>query len=117
MEIVSVLDVTRGTEVAARVELANSLVTRGRGLLGRKELPAGCGLLIVPCNSVHSFFMQFRFDALFLDREYRVLHIIAAMKPWRVSRIVRGAHAVLELPAGTARAAGVEAGDQLAVQR
>jgi uncharacterized protein len=113
---VIVLNSTRGATVADRVEVARSAWSRGKGLLGRSGLAPNAGLLIIPCNSIHSFFMQFRFDALFLDRDYRVLQIIHEMKPWRASSLVWRAHAVLELPAGVARGTGVQIGDQLAVQ-
>jgi uncharacterized membrane protein (UPF0127 family) len=112
----TVRDRTRGVCLGNRVEVARSVWARGRGLLGRSGLPAGGGLLIIPCNSIHSWFMRFPFDALFLDREFRVIHAVHAMPPWRVSPIVRRSHAVLELPAGTARAAGVGVGDQLVLE-
>lgn len=113
MDVVKIVNVTRGSTVAASTEVARSLFTRGRGLLGRKGLPKGGGLLIVPCNSIHSFFMQFPFDAVFLTRDLHVIHVIHEMQPWRVSPLVRRAHAVLELPPGAARAAGLEIGDRL----
>lgn len=117
MERVSITHPARGATVAASAEIASSLIERGRGLLGRKGIPEGGGLLIVPCNSIHSFFMRFPFDAVFLDREWRVLHLIHEMKPWRLSRIVRRSHAVLELPPGVVRAAALEPGDRLELHR
>jgi uncharacterized membrane protein (UPF0127 family) len=71
-----------------------------KGLLGREGLEVGEGLYIRPCSSIHSFFMKFRFDAAFVDGEGKVLHIIRAMKPWRISKMVPGAIGVVELPAG-----------------
>lgn len=95
--------------------VAATMWSRVQGLLGRKGLEPGEGLLITPCNSIHSMWMRFRFDALFLDREGTVLHAIHDMKAWRISRIVFGAHQVLELPSGVIAATGTEKGDRLAI--
>ncbi|MDQ5820330.1 MAG: DUF192 domain-containing protein [Actinomycetota bacterium] len=83
-----------------------------RGLLGRKELPSGDGILLRPAGSVHTFFMRFPIDVMFLDRELRVLDIAAEVRPWR-TRGARGAKAVLELTAGECARRGLEAGDLL----
>ena len=68
--------------------------------MGRRELPAGRGLWIEPCNSIHMFFMRFAIDVLFLDREGRVKKVMLRLRPWRISPIVFGARTVVELPAG-----------------
>jgi len=82
-----------------------------KGLLGRDGMEAGEGLYIRPCSSIHSFFMKFLFDAAFVDGDGKVLHVIRAMKPWRISRIVVGAVGVVELPAGVLE--GTVVGDRL----
>ena len=82
-------------------------------MLGTSSLEAGDGLLIEPCQSIHSFFMQYPFDALFLNRGGRVVHVIHAMKPFRLSRHVFSGHSVLELPAGVIATTGTEKGDQI----
>ena len=102
-----------GTELAAEVRLATSLWARFWGLMGRRSLPDGHGLLIRPCSSVHMFFMRFPIDVIFLDREDRVVKIIPAMKPWRAALGGRGAHSALELNAGAAQSVGLEVGDTL----
>jgi uncharacterized protein len=102
---------TRQTPLVEHGRVAQSAWERGRGLLGTKSLPPGDGLLIEKCSSIHSFWMQYEFDALFLDREGRVVHLIREMKPHRMSRHVFAAKAVLELPAGTIRASGSELAD------
>src|SRR5437879_2723378 len=86
---------TRGTTLADRAWRAATPWARGIGLLGRRGLAAGEGLWIEPCQSIHSFFMRFRFDAAFLDREGRVVHQIQAMRPQRASRFLRNARTVL----------------------
>lgn len=112
---VRVVNWSRGVCLAAPAAVADRWWERGRGLLGQAGLAQGAGLLIIPCNSIHSCFMRFPFDAAFIDREYQVLHLIHAMPPNRVSRIVRRSWAVLELPAGVLQATGTQTGDQLAV--
>ncbi len=99
-----------GGVLADRVEVARSLWARSRGLLGRHRLEPGSGMLLDPCNSIHMLFMRFPIDALFLDRRNTVVKILPGLRPWRVSPIVFRARRVLELPAGTAREAGVELG-------
>ena len=104
---------TRQTRLVEHGRIARSMWARGKGLLGTRSLPPGDGLLIEPCHSIHSFGMQYRFDALFLDRDGKVVHLISEMKPGRLSRHVFSAHAVLELPAGVIRASGTQHGDML----
>jgi uncharacterized membrane protein (UPF0127 family) len=103
-------NVTRGTVLATRLELADSGATRNKGLLGRKGLETGGGLWIVPCESVHTFFMQFAIDLVYLDRNYRVKKVRRAVGPWRLS-VCLSAHSILELPAGTIAATQTRAGD------
>jgi uncharacterized membrane protein (UPF0127 family) len=83
-----------------------------RGLLGRKSLRSGEGLLLRPAPSVHTFFMRFPIDAVFLDRAGTVLKVRAELRPWRVAAC-RGAHATLELPAGEASRRSIRLGDRL----
>ncbi len=93
-------------------ELADRPLSRMRGLMGRQGLPAGEGLLISPAPAIHTAFMRFPIDALFLDRELRVLEVVERLRPWRVAS-KRGAHCVLELTAGECARRGVESGDRL----
>jgi uncharacterized membrane protein (UPF0127 family) len=108
-----VSNATRGVTLAARSGRATNPVSRGVGLIGRRGLPEGGGLIIQPCNSVVSFFMRFPIDVLFLDGEGLILHIIETMIPWRASRFVRGSKLVIELPAGTAERTGTQVGDAI----
>jgi uncharacterized membrane protein (UPF0127 family) len=107
------LETAEGREVAAHVEVAGSFLRRGLGLMFRRELPEGHGLAITPCSSIHMHFMRFPLDVAFLDAEGRVVRAYHGIRPWRISRIVRGARSALELPAGTLAAAGVERGTVL----
>lgn len=111
-----VVNRTRGTVLAERCRRAESYLTRGVGLLGQASLPAGEGLWIAPCRSIHSLFMRFSFDACFLDGSYQVIHVIHQMRPWRLSRHLFRAQGVLELPAGTLATTGTAVGDMLAFE-
>ena len=85
-----------------------------RGLLGRRGLESGEGLLLRPASSVHTFFMRFAIDVIFVGREGEVLKVAKGVPPWRTAA-ARGARAVVELPAGEAGRRGIRAGDRLAV--
>ena len=104
------LETADGRVVADHVEVAASMWQRFMGLMFRRELPAGHGLSLTPCNSIHMFFMRIPLDVVFLDRDGRVLRTYEGIRPWRVSRVVRGSRTAVELPAGTLRAAGIEKG-------
>jgi len=86
-----------------------------KGLLGRASLPADEGLLIRPAPSIHTLFMRFPVDGVFLSREGEVLKVAANVGPWR-TRSCRRAHSVLELAAGEANRRGITLGDRLEAQ-
>jgi uncharacterized protein len=104
-----------GPVVCERCVLADSALRRMRGLLGRKRIDSDEGILLRPAPAIHTCFMRFAIDAVFLDRELRVLSVTPDLRPWRIAR-QKGARAVLELPAGEARRRAVQAGDRLEVR-
>jgi uncharacterized membrane protein (UPF0127 family) len=91
-----------GAVVVSDLEIADGFWSRFKGLQLRKEFPVGAGLLLVPCSSVHTFFMRFAIDVILLDRTGRVLAVHRSIQPWRIVAPAAGAHATLEVPAGTA---------------
>ena len=101
-----------GSIVCERCLLAETALTRMRGLLGRRELPSGEGILLKPASSVHMAFMRFAIDAVFLDRDMRVVKVAADLRPWRVAA-ARGAKSVLEIASGEAARRGLSEGDRL----
>lgn len=111
-----IVNVTRSSVIADHAEVTKSAWQRLRGLLGRKELAQGHGLLLNSTNSIHTFFMAFPIDAVFLDKHLSVVKVMEHVGPNRVSPIVLAARSVLELPAGTAGRNGVQAGDRLALE-
>ena len=103
---------TRSREIASRVLLADTAATRSKGLLGRMSMEPEEGLWIVPCPMIHTFFMKFPIDVIFLDRELKVRRVMEDLKPWRMSPWVFSAHSVLELAGGSLKG-GVQVGDRL----
>jgi uncharacterized membrane protein (UPF0127 family) len=99
-----------GSLVAEHVEVADTIWSRFVGLMFRRELPPGHGLVIRPCNSIHMFFMRFALDVVFIDGDGRVVRVLDSIRPWRASSLVRGAKAAIELPAGTAGRAALAPG-------
>lgn len=106
---------SRGVELASRVVKAEDYDSRCRGLLGRSGMARQEGLWIVPCPMIHTFFMKFSIDVLFLDREQKVVRVLEGLKPWRLSPWVWRAHSVLEL-AGGALQGSVAVGDRLEIR-
>ena len=104
-----------GTVIAEQAQVATGLWSRFWGLMGRRELPPGSGILIAPCSSIHMFFMRFPIDVVFLDRDDMVVKIVHSIRPWRLA-MGGGGKKALELPAGTAIAVHITEGDQLAFE-
>jgi uncharacterized membrane protein (UPF0127 family) len=108
----SLINESTGATVASHAELALDRTARRRGLLGRTSLAPASALVLSPCWMVHTAFMRFPIDVLFLDRQGRVVHVSRDLGPWRAAMSVR-AHVVIELPAGAAARRDVNVGDRL----
>jgi len=98
--------------LADRVEVAVTRRDRRKGLLGRSGLEPASALIIAPCFSIHTMFMRFDIDAVFVDEDGRVVKVVRDMTPWRIA-VDPTAHAVVELPAGSLRDRQVNVGDRL----
>jgi uncharacterized membrane protein (UPF0127 family) len=110
--LVTVRNITRDSFLGERVVVAGSNAKRSKGLLGRKELARGEGMWIIPCEAIHTFFMQFPIDLIYLDKKLRVKKVRSSVKAWRISACL-SAHSVLELPAGTIQYTQTQPGDVL----
>lgn len=108
-----VINRARGTVLAEQAEAARTWWTRGKGLLGRKGLPSGGGLIIEPCSSIHTWFMAFPIDVAFVAADGRVVRTAPALAPWRFGPLARGVRYVVELPSGALAASGTVPGDIL----
>lgn len=107
---------TRGRLLADRAERATSFRDRFVGLMGRRSLAMGEGMLLAPCNSIHTFFMRIPIDVAFLDSGGTIVKQFVALPPWRATPVYFQAKSVLELPAGTLEASGTREGDRLSLE-
>ena len=107
-----IINLTRQTELATAADVAGHSAARNKGLLGRTGLPEGGGLWIVPCESVHTFFMKFPIDLVYIDRKKIVKKVRSNVGPWKLSACLF-AHSIIELPAGTVDSTNTKPGDQL----
>ena len=96
-----------------QLEIADTFLKRFLGLMGRKKIPAGQGLLILPCNSIHMLFMRFSIDAVYIDKNYIVKKIVKNLTPFIGMSICAGAHAVIELAAGEAERLNFQIGSKI----
>jgi uncharacterized membrane protein (UPF0127 family) len=109
------LNRTRGKALGLRVRVAKTLWRRAVGLLNTPSLPAGEGLWITPCKSIHTFFMRYPIDVVFLNGQNMVIYA-KTLPPWRASAWCPKALGVLELPAGMIAETGTKVGDQIEFQ-
>jgi uncharacterized protein len=112
-QVVSATNLTRGAILGDRVRVADNILTGIVGLLGERELATGDGLLITPSQGVHTWGMLFSIDVLVLDRDWKVIAMRKAMRPFGMTRVLLNARSVLELPAGTADSTSTAVGDSL----
>jgi uncharacterized protein len=106
-----------GECLAQRVTLAHTAWTRLRGLIGRKNLDPDEVLWIRPCSGVHTFWMLFSIDVVFLDRELYIVKIIENMRPFCVSLPKSSSRSVIEMPAFSISKYNFKIGDQLQIRK
>ena len=102
-----------GIIVADRIERAGSLMAQLKGLIGRRRFENGSAMIFPGCKQVHTFFMQFPIDVLFIDKERRVIKIIERLRPGKISEYVKDAADVIELPSHTVLDCRLVVGDEL----
>ena len=96
------------------LKMNNTFFSRLVGLMFKKNLPAGSGIILKPCTQIHTCFMRFNIDVIFLDTDLKVVHIIENMPPWRISPLLLKARYTVELPSGTLKGR-VKKGETLAL--
>jgi len=104
-----------GAPIATAVEHAATRASRRRGLLGRDHLDPHCAMILEPCTAVHTAFMRFAIDVVFIDRAGYALKIVRDVAPWRIA-VAAGAHAVVEMAAGSIAPHQLQVGDRLLVK-
>jgi uncharacterized membrane protein (UPF0127 family) len=107
---------TKNTVIAQETEVADTAFSRLKGLLGRDNLPAGCGLVITQCRSIHMFFMRFGIDVIFVDRKNRVVGTVKRIKPFALSPYFWRATKAIELPEGVIDGTRTAVGDEVVVE-
>lgn len=108
-------NVTKNNTVVLNLKIAKSFKERLLGLMFKKRITGNEGLLILSCSSIHTCFMRFAIDVVFMDIDHRVISIRKKMKPWRLSGFVKKAYMTLELPEGTIRRKDISLGDILII--
>ncbi len=96
-----------------KIEVADGFFSRLRGLMGKKNLPQGHGLLLSPCNSVHMLFMRFPIDVVYIDKNFVVKKIVRDLKTWTGVSICFGAWSAIELAAGESARLNLKIGDKI----
>jgi uncharacterized protein len=114
---VFVYNETKGTFLAFKVRVADSILSRLIGLLGKRSLKPDAGVWIVPANSIHTIGMLFSFDLVMIDKDFRVVSVMEMVKPFRIVLPKRRAESVIELPRHTIFRSRTEVGDQLLIER
>ena len=113
MPPVKIINLSKNTVLAENAEPADNFFRRLIGLMGSPCLKAGEGLILKPCNSIHTFFMRFPIDVAFIDRENKIVKIYPCLPAWRLSGIFFNSALCLELPAGTLAITRSQAGDTI----
>ena len=116
MREITVINTSKATVVGSRIMVADSFLTRLIGLMGRRTLEPGRGLLIAPSSGVHTCWMRMKIDIAAIDKSYRIVKLANSVKPWRISCLSLKASSILELPAGHIESCGLKVGDQLELQ-
>ncbi|MGI6308993.1 MAG: DUF192 domain-containing protein [Dethiobacteria bacterium] len=116
MKKVRVVNLSQETVILQEAAVANTFLQRFKGLLGRKCLPPGQGLIIEPCQAVHTCGMAFSLDVAFVDRENRICYLLEGMAPYRLSPVIKKAGYVIEATAGTFRQTQTRCGDTVKLE-
>jgi uncharacterized membrane protein (UPF0127 family) len=109
-------NIRNGSELSSHVAVADNLLKRLKGLLGKSEMAQGESLWIKPCNSIHTFLMKFPIDVIFLNKKNKVIATRINLQPNRLTRLYPKAVSVLELSAGTIQATSTEVGDEIEIK-
>jgi uncharacterized membrane protein (UPF0127 family) len=110
---VKIINQTKNTVLAEDAVIADTLSLRLKGLLGKNELKRGQALILYPCNSIHTFFMRFPIDVIFVDRKNKVVFLKNNLLPWRLSPILPKAKFVIEFPSGAITETKTTCGDEI----
>ena len=105
-------NLTTGKVIARDLKMVDTFFGRLRGLLATTSLKEGSGIVLKPCTQIHTFFMLFSIDVIFVDKDFNVIYVIEEMKPWRLSPLLLKSLYTIELAAGALKGS-VKAGDKI----
>jgi uncharacterized membrane protein (UPF0127 family) len=111
-----IVNLTRNTLLADEATIAESFSRRLVGLLNRTSLDKGQALVLKPSNSIHSFFMRFTIDVIFLDKSGKVIDVLPSFRPWCLSPVYFTAHLAIELPKDSIRSSQTQPGDIITIE-
>lgn len=111
-----VVNLSNGAELANHAVTADTFFKRLKGLMFTKSLPAEHGLIIQPCQSIHTFFMNYSIDVLYLSKDLEIVGLDETVKPATVGKYRKRAYSVLELPSGTIRQTETKIGNYLTIK-
>lgn len=101
--------------IGDKIISGDTMLLRFVGLMGKKSLNDGEGLLLIPCNSIHMMFMKISLDIVFINKNNTIIHLIENIKPWRISPIIFKSHSVLELPVNSIKSKDLKINDELEI--
>ena len=111
-----VVNLSYGAELANHLSTADTFFKRLKGLMFRDQLSPGCGLYLHPCNSIHTFFMKFPIDVLYIDKDWRIVGIEEHLEPGRIGKKFPSAVSVIELESGSVQLNSIHRGQVLKLQ-
>jgi len=114
--MMKIVDLSNGKLIASGASIAHSLLSRLVGVIGMREMPAGSAIIIPHCRQVHTMFVRFCIDVLFVDKYHRVIGVQECMLPFSVSGYHRKSDYVIELPGGTVHTLGIQLCDDIQVE-
>ncbi|MFH1655885.1 MAG: DUF192 domain-containing protein [Candidatus Omnitrophota bacterium] len=111
-----ITNITKNTILATKGAVADSFSNRMKGLLGRESLEEGEALVITSCRQIHMFFMRFAIDAIFLDKDNKIVGIVQDIKPFHCSPVFLHSNLVIELALGTIQSTNTQSGDIIKIE-
>ncbi|MFH1678861.1 MAG: DUF192 domain-containing protein [Candidatus Omnitrophota bacterium] len=111
-----IINLRNNAILADKAKIADSFMTRLVGLLNRMSLDKGEALILMPSNSIHSIFMRFTIDAIFLDKNGKIIGLLPSFKPFRLSPIYFNAVLTIELPESTIKLTNTKLGDPIKLE-
>ncbi|MDV2581348.1 DUF192 domain-containing protein [Alkalibacillus haloalkaliphilus] len=112
-----VTNLRNGAEIASELKAADTFLKRLKGLMFQKSLNSGCGLHIIPCQSVHTFFMRFPIDVIYVNESLEVVGLDQRLSPYRFGKFRKHAKSVIEVESGVIEKTDTQIGDKLEIQK